>query len=506
MSRLQLLLPLLIWASWLKGNAPDAPPAPLLDPWTGVPLFGCGFLVLLLVMLLWARRIARRIGAFGSGRRVRPFQRAMGVGRLLIIVWFAAGLFVFGWGQVVLPITKPFNLPIDAPAALVAVLPALAAWMALWLVQFPVDRAIREQNLLIRLDDDLPVHAPPSFGQYFMGQFRLQMLLTLVPVLLVLAIEDTGVALISVLFHEPSDDLRLVVTFVAIGLIFLLSPLVLSRVLPTETLPAGPLRSRLEATCRRLNLGYRDILIWRTHFTLVNAAVMGVVPQVRYILLSDLLLETMDDRQVEAVFAHEVGHVVHRHMAWYVLFIVVFMLAAQGLGDALTPFAEAARFPAWLPWDLVAGLVTMAGFVLVFGSLSRRFERQADVFAARSLAPELVPVHPRERHVDDYGAELFNSALTRLARVNNIPLGLIDRGGPTGRAATFRRSVHGFRQKTANWWHGSIQSRMAYLRGLSTHPDHTSRFDRQMCGIRLALVCAFCAGVAWVTVSLVGGG
>ena len=42
------------------------------------------------------------------------------------------------------------------------------------------------------------------------------------------------------------------------------------------------------------------------------------LPHVRYILLSDLLLERMDDEQIEAVFAHEVGHVVHRHMAWYV--------------------------------------------------------------------------------------------------------------------------------------------------------------------------------------------
>ena len=54
-----------------------------------------------------------------------------------------------------------------------------------------------------------------------------------------------------------------------------------------------------------------------------NAAVMGLFPQVRYILLSDLLLETMTDEQVEAVFAHEVGHIVHRHMAWYVVLIVI---------------------------------------------------------------------------------------------------------------------------------------------------------------------------------------
>ena len=70
---------------------------------------------------------------------------------------------------------------------------------------------------------------------------------------------------------------------------------------------------------------YRDILVWRTHSNMGNAAVMGILPHMRYVLLSDLLLETMTDEQIEAVFAHEMGHVVHRHMAWFVLFFVTVM-------------------------------------------------------------------------------------------------------------------------------------------------------------------------------------
>ena len=74
------------------------------------------------------------------------------------------------------------------------------------------------------------------------------------------------------------------------------------------------------ALCRRVGMRYRDILLWRTQNNMGNAAVMGLVPQVRYILLSDLLLETMTESQIEAVFAHELGHIVHRHMAWYIVF------------------------------------------------------------------------------------------------------------------------------------------------------------------------------------------
>ena len=71
---------------------------------------------------------------------------------------------------------------------------------------------------------------------------------------------------------------------------------------------------------------YRDILLWKTEYNMGNAAVMGFVPRLRYILMSDLLLETMTDEQIEAVFAHELGHVVHRHMSWYVVFMVVLVL------------------------------------------------------------------------------------------------------------------------------------------------------------------------------------
>ena len=78
---------------------------------------------------------------------------------------------------------------------------------------------------------------------------------------------------------------------------------------------------------------YRDILVWHTHYNMGNAAVMGVVPQMRYVLLSDLLLERMDDEQIEAVFAHEIGHVVHRHMVWYVIFFLTVVFGELGAGD-----------------------------------------------------------------------------------------------------------------------------------------------------------------------------
>ena len=81
---------------------------------------------------------------------------------------------------------------------------------------------------------------------------------------------------------------------------------------------------------------YRDILLWQTNHNMGNAAVMGLVPRMHYILLSDVLLETMTDQQIEAVFAHEIGHVKHWHMGWYIVMIATLMMLLFGSANVGT--------------------------------------------------------------------------------------------------------------------------------------------------------------------------
>jgi len=331
--------------------------------------------------------------------------------------------------------------------------------------------------------------------------------------------------------------------------VFLVAPEILRRVLRTQPLPEGPLRRRLEALCRRSGVRYRQILFWDTDQNMGNAAVMGIIPPMRYILLSDVLIETMTDDQIEAVFAHEVGHVVHRHMAWFVVFFAVLFTALWGVERA----AEASR---WFGANvLVIGslILSPAAFCLGFGLLSRRFERQADVYAARSLqksrstggtlvesvgritagtsmftcpsgavatpnvglleghgfimgvrtsqdaprnnegtpsqAPDDEPAgkingtEPLLQYesatngssfVGPYGAQLFGSALHRVAKVNNIPIAKNE------------------------WLHGSIAARMEYLRELSADPALTGRFDRRMVRIYCGLLFGLAASAVWL--------
>ena len=123
----------------------------------------------------------------------------------------------------------------------------------------------------------------------------------------------------------------------------------------------------------------------------------------RYILLSDVLIETMTDDQIEAVFAHEVGHVVHRHMVWFVIFFGVLfsgVCCVEKLVENARWFNENAM--------VIGSLVCWtAVFWLGLGFLSRRFERQADVFAARTIQSVRGSAHmifERPLHVEAPGA------------------------------------------------------------------------------------------------------
>ena len=101
---------------------------------------------------------------------------------------------------------------------------------------------------------------------------------------------------------------------------------------------------------------------------------MGFIPHIRYILLSDLLLERMPDDEIEAVFAHEVGHIVHRHMNWYVIFVLVLGLINAGPGTRLGD-AIASRLGGHAQ-DLFPASLMLGTFLLLFGYISRKFEHR----------------------------------------------------------------------------------------------------------------------------------
>ena len=462
---------------------------------------------------LWSRLLARRVGKANLRRSLRYFNHVIFAAQIFIPIWFAVGVFFLGWGTFIQGLMGPIaKWSMLTPGTVIGTTPALLAWMGLWWSQYPADKALREQNLLMRLDRDLPIYTSPTFGEYVRQNFRLQILFTAIPILLIPLTRDFVMLILWPAFGISPDGGAVdgIVTLGSALGVFIIVPVVLYRILGARPLPRSALRNRMEAMCRMHGLKFRDILLWPTQDRIANALVMGVVPRFRYVLLSDLLLTEMSEEQVEAVFAHELGHVAHQHMVWYLIFMATLglILGVVAVGLDLIQ-RQWLRLPDWMPMDLMMTLLGFGGFLLAFGFVSRRFERQADVFAARTIERQRMPnivagpapqvIAPRRSsHVGPHGASIFASALERVALINNMPMGSQRRfeGGAMERLGCL---LEYFADLSNNWLHGSISSRMRALQHMSIDPARTRHFDRRMARLYLTLLVGLVLGatVAW---------
>ncbi len=218
--------------------------------------------------------------------------------------------------------------------------------------------------------------------------------LVLAPVLFLLAAQDMVAWLApnwsqqehGVLFYGPM-----------LVLIALALPWLLSRIWKTEPLAPGPLRTRLEAIARQAKAPMRDILVWRTDGQMVNAAVAGFTPWLRYVFLTDGLLQQLNDEEIAAVVGHEVAHVKRRHVMLRIL-VLCAPLAVWSAVQAWAPQSQVAlegwlsrwgASPTWQQAIVAPALVGVYAFFML-GWLARMLEHDADAWAgARPLANDV---------------------------------------------------------------------------------------------------------------------
>jgi STE24 endopeptidase len=138
-----------------------------------------------------------------------------------------------------------------------------------------------------------------------------------------------------------------------------------------------------------------------------NAAIAGM-GRTRRVLLGDTLLAEFTPEEIEVVFAHEVGHHVHRHLPKMIVVGVVLALAGFALVDSVlgmtaTWVGYAGRSdPAALPLLLL--VLGLFGLVLTpaQNALSRFFETQCDRYALARTG----------------NAAAYRSAFIKLAQLN----------------------------------------------------------------------------------------
>ncbi|MFC1890789.1 M48 family metalloprotease, partial [Thermodesulfobacteriota bacterium] len=155
----------------------------------------------------------------------------------------------------------------------------------------------------------------------------------------------------------------------------------------------------------KMKFRYRNILTWPIfEGRMMTAGIMGIVARYRYLLVTDSLMEVLSPEELKAVMAHEVGHARYRHLLFYVLFFLGYMILSFGLFDlffyvlASQPYfmellGEGESSSANLFYLALSIPILISMFVyfrFAMGYFMRNFERQADLYSAKIMGS---PMH-----------------------------------------------------------------------------------------------------------------
>lgn len=235
----------------------------------------------------------------------------------------------------------------------------------------------------------------------------------------------------------------------------IVGPLLIQKFWRCKPLEAGYMRSRIEHLCRRAKLEYANILYWPIFGgKMITAGVMGLIKQFRYILVTEALLQVLDFEEIDAVIAHEIGHIKKYHLLFYLFFMVGFLIFFYAVFDLIlyiVIYSELLfRFISRSAMDhisvspnifsVIVILIFLIYFRYLFGYFMRNFERQADI----------------------YVYTLFDNAAPLISTFEKIT------------------ASSGQPPEKPNWHHFSITERIAYLKKCEADKSWIARHDRKV--------------------------
>ncbi len=402
----------------------------------------------------WIARRARVLSPYERGLR-QSFLRANRLLGVLVMGAYLWTLLGANWLGVARGIAGASGLSVVEEVLLLA--PFLAFQLVVWWGLLGAERAL-----------ELPGAHRRALSWLFL-EGRRQWGLVL-PVLVVLLLAQDLVGLLRPTWAHDVLAQTILMGLMGVG-VLILAPVLVRFAWPTRPLPPGELRSRLESVAQRHGFRFRDLLVWDTGGIMLNAVVTGVVPWSRFVLLTDALIDWLDDPQIEAIFGHEMGHIAHRHLG-YLGFFCVASIGFVTLGTEVVPTSWLPSLPEG-PWGEALGasaLLLAIGvyFVIAFGAISRRFERQADIYGCK------VAAGTQGEALRPEGVSTFVQALEQTADFNGID------------------------RKKHSWRHGSIAERVAFLQRLVEDPEAERRFQKRVERTRLGVAFALFLGLAIV--------
>jgi Zn-dependent protease with chaperone function len=235
----------------------------------------------------------------------------------------------------------------------------------------------------------------------------------------------------------------------------LIGPVLIQKFWRCRPLVDGTHRQRIEALCRQAGIGYHNILYWPIFGgRMITAGVMGLVKRFRYILVTGALLNLLTPEELDSVIAHEIGHVKKRHLHFYFLFFMGYLIVSYVTIDPVFAAILYLRPVYWLvhesgfnPVSVTTAMFTLfliSIFILyfryIFGYFMRNFERQADTYVY-TLLPNARPLV---------------STLEKIARTSGQP------------------------RDKPNWHHFSIQERVDFLEKCEANRSWIHWHDRKI--------------------------
>ena len=198
------------------------------------------------------------------------------------------------------------------------------------------------------------------------------------------------------LLSTPAGELSFFLTFLMAVAVF--GPAIIQKFWNCSPLEPGLLRDRIQGLCARAGVTCRNILYWPIfEGRMITAGVMGLVARFRYILVTRALMRSLTTDEIEAVIAHEIGHVRRKHLLFYLVFFAGYMVLSYATFDLIVLcLLYAQPVFRWLAgaglsqdtvmsglFSLVIIVMFLVYFRFIFGYFMRNFERQADIYVYR---------------------------------------------------------------------------------------------------------------------------
>lgn len=199
---------------------------------------------------------------------------------------------------------------------------------------------------------------------------------------------------------------------VFLTLLMIILPLFIQSWWGCKPLEDTPKARDLKHFLREKGFKYRSLLRWPLfEGRVMTAGIMGIVPRYRYILVTDSLFEILTAEELKAVLAHEMGHARYRHLLFYVLFLIGYLVLSFGFFDfyfyflATRPFfvkfISSSRSDGsnilYFALSLPMLLSLIVYFRYVMGFFMRHFERQADLYSAKVMGTPEYTINSLEK-------------------------------------------------------------------------------------------------------------